>query len=65
MVAERVTKFLKDGETASFGELGLFSLSRRLRGDFTASYKNCQGREILKEVLKSPLKLGAEAGRFG
>lgn len=51
----RVTKLLKDGKTASFGELDLLSLSQRLRGDFMASYKSCQDREILKKVLKSPL----------
>lgn len=74
MVTGRVTKLLKDGETASFGELRLLSLSPRLRGDFMASYKNCQDREILKEVLKSPSQrgkaaqerwLGPEAGTFG
>lgn len=73
MATERVRKLLKDGETASFGELGLLSSSRRLRGDFTAFYKNCQGSEILKKVLKSPLQqgqaaqerwLGPEAGKF-
>lgn len=74
MVTERVTKLLKDGETASSRELALLSLSRRLRGDFMTSYKNCQGRETLKKALKSPLQqgkaaqeqwLGAGAGRFG
>lgn len=56
-----------------FRELSLFSLSRRLRGDFIYSCKNCQGRETLKKALKL-LKAaeksrgewqGAKAGGFG
>lgn len=75
MVTGRVAKLPKDEGTARFRELSLLSLSQRLRGDFMTSYKNCQGREILKKVLKSFLWrwekaererwLGAKAGKFG